>query len=100
MRSATSLPFLMAAAAGCFAQGPAFPSIGNVVGGADYTNAAYVGIPLGSIFTMMGGGLAPSPAQATALPLPTSLNGATVKLWDAGELPCQPNRHSFRIGSL
>ena len=81
MRIATSLPFLMAVAAGCFAQGPTFPSIGYVAVGADY--AALVGIPLGSIFSIVGGGLAPSPAQTTALPLPVSLNNVTVNLWDA-----------------
>ena len=55
----------------------------SVLGAADYSDAASVGIPRGSIFSVEGSGLAASAASAAALPLPTTLNGVTVRVWDA-----------------
>jgi len=80
MRNARCYLLLIATTAACFAQGP---SVVLVVGGADYSDAVSVGIPLGSIFTIEGSDLAPSVAQATGLPLPTTLNGLTVQIWDS-----------------
>lgn len=63
-----------------FAQGP---NILSVLGAGDYSDAASVGIPRGSIFVIEGSGLAASNASATTLPLPTSLNSVTVRIWDS-----------------
>jgi len=71
---------LSACAEACFAQAP---FITSVVGGADYSDGEMVGIPLGSIFTIYGTGLAPSTAQAQAVPLPTTLNGVTAQISSA-----------------
>lgn len=55
----------------------------SVLGAADYSDAASVGIPRGSIFSIEGSGLASSAVSASALPLPTTMNGVTVQIWGA-----------------
>lgn len=71
---------LVASTMPLFAQGS---GIGVVHGGADFSDGSLVGIPRGSIFTIQAGGLAPSAQSAAGLPLPVSLNGVSVRIWNA-----------------
>jgi hypothetical protein len=57
-------------------------AIVQVSGGADFTGGSVFGIPRGSIFTLIGSLGLTTPAQsASGLPLPTSLNGVSVRIW-------------------
>lgn len=80
MRIATDILLLVLVGSKCLAQGPAILSVRT---GADYADATSVGIPRGSIFTIEGTGLASSAVSASAAPLATTLNGVSVRVWDA-----------------
>lgn len=70
---------LVASTMPIFGQGS---GIGVVRGGADFSDGSLVGIPRGSIFTIEADGLAPSAQSASGLPLPVSLNGVSVRIWN------------------
>jgi len=71
MRSVPAfLAVLVFATATTWAQFPG-PNIQSVVGSADFSSAATVGIPQGSIFTVTGGNLATGIAVLTGPTLPT-----------------------------
>jgi len=80
MRNALSGLIFFTISISSSAQGP---TITSVLGAGDYNDAASVGIPRGSIFVIEGSGLANSAVSAATLPLPTTLSGVTVRIWDA-----------------
>src|SRR6266498_3203587 len=51
----------------------------QIVNSTDYSSGVAVGVPRGAIFTILGDNGARSTASAT-LPLPTNLNGVTVRI--------------------
>lgn len=85
MRCMKLLAAPLICATGCWAQ-IAGPDIFNVVGGADYSSAASVGIPQGSIFTITGVNLTTTTVLVSSPILPTEISGFSVGIRTAGDI--------------
>ena len=85
MRSVPAVVALMLFSTPCYAQ-IAGPNIFAIVGAADFSSAGTVGIPQGSIFSIIGVNLTASTTILTGPTLPNEINGLSVRILRPGNI--------------